>query len=466
MRSVDKKVNRKTVEATLASDPEIAADISVKNDPELQNLVNTSLSDNNNINNNNDILTTEEREIRDSKVNDIAENIRQRNTFEKGTPEYKAVDRVIKKQRSELKETVKEQDFKYKKITPEQRGIIAETQSQIDSNNKAIQTIQDKGGSEALITQLQEENQELQSEQDSIRAQVEQEAQVRAAKNEQARATREAEAEALAQEEITPEQEQEQAEAEAIAAQQAEVQEQINAEVDEEATDNSQKMDKLTDSMLELGIDIEPVSGTVPQEKGAEYTPLGKEGEAYVAGDFEKNINFDPDIPLEKVDAKKAKKEIEETAKQLGAKADVEIVRVGEGWGVQGKLTSGKRPESLAVKYATQQEEGVQPTAEEYAPDQSAFLAPEEAEVKSTERAQAIAEEAGFTGTVTDTPEGIQFEGVTEGSATQDKRPLHKTVNSLKKRGYPEAYADVTTGTVVKGPYKPETATDEFSLKG
>ena len=355
------KVNRKTVEATLASDPEIAADIQVKNDPELQAQINTSLSDNDKINDNNDVLTTDERDIRDSKVKEIGDNIRERNTFEPKSPEWKALDSIIKEQRKELKETVKEQDFKYKKITPEQKGILASTQSEIDFNNEAISRLQEQQENnftptrEKLITRLQNVNEEISQQQGEVRAQIEQEAQIRQAKNEQAAATKESK-EPKVEEEVTPEQQEAQAEQEAFNANQAQIQEQIQAEVDEEAADNGQKFDKLTDSMLELGIDITPTPGTVPQTKGSDFAPITKEGDALTAGDFEKDINFDPDIPLEKVDAKKAKKEIETTAKQLGATANVELVKVGEGWGIQGKITANKRPESLAAKYATQEE--------------------------------------------------------------------------------------------------------------
>ena len=433
------KVNRKTVEATLASDPEIAADIQVKNDPELQAQINTSLSDNDKINDNNDVLTTDERDIRDSKVKEIGDNIRERNTFEPKSPEWKALDSIIKEQRKELKETVKEQDFKYKKITPEQKGILASTQSEIDFNNEAISRLQEQQENnftptrEKLITRLQNVNEEISQQQGEVRAQIEQEAQIRRAKNEQAVVLKESRKPKV-EEEVTPEQQEAQAEQEAFNANQAQIQEQIQAEVDEEAADNGQKFDKLTDSMLELGIDITPTPGTVPQTKGSDFAPITKEGDALTAGDFEKDINFDPDIPLEKVDAKKAKKEIETTAKQLGATANVEIVQVGEGWGIQGKITANKRPESLAAKYATQ-EESAQPTAEEYAPDQGVFeegaVAEEAAPAQRTE--DDYAQDVAKKNKATIDKDSGEF-------VTDDQRAAYNLLGGLKKRGHKDAF--------------------------
>ena len=299
----NQRVNKATIEATLDSDPELAADIEVKNDKELKAKVNESLSGNDKVNENVDVLTTDEREIRDSKTKEIGDIIRQRNEFEKKSPEWTALDQIVKNKRSEFKETVKDQNFKYNNLSTEQKDIIINTQSQIDNNNETISKLQAAQKDnpttvrDNLIDNLKELNEGLAQEQGQVRAQVEQESQVRAAKNEQAKAKRE---EAKVEEEITPEQQEAQAEQDAIAQQQADIQEQIQAEVDEEVTDNTQKFDKLTDSMLELGIDIVPVEGTVPQEKAADFIPFTKEGEALAAGDFEKTVQFDPDIPLEK----------------------------------------------------------------------------------------------------------------------------------------------------------------------
>ena len=480
-----KKVNRKTLEATLIDNPDTAATMKAQNDPQLQAQINEAVTGDKGINENTDILTSDEAEVRRSKVEEVANTIKERDKHakDKKSDEYITLNEMVKEARAEVKQLTKEQNSIYKGITKEQRDAIAGNQAQIDSNNKTISTLSKPikiGGiisttKKNLINKLQDKNTELAQNTEQIRTELKTQAEVRAKKAEEKAAVKEQEAQA----EVTPEEAEAQAQEEQQAAQAAQVQEEMNSEIDEEANDNAQKLDSLTDEMLELGVDIKGIEGTATQNKGVDYTPLSKtEGDAYVAGDFEKDITTDEDIPLEKVDAKKAVKKIQDVAKQLGAQADVEVVRVGDGWGVQGKLTAGKRPESLAVKYAAQQEQAVseqeaQEQGFEVQPDQE----PSQEEVQAgVDQAVAAAKYAGAP--VEQTPEGVFIPGGVQSKAkakeagipyeTSSAKVTGNLLNSFINRGYPDAEVIQTPEGVVidKGPFDPNAVTsDEFAFK-
>lgn len=451
------QVNRNTVEATIKDDPATAANIKVSNDPEIQNQINSAISGSENINDNADIITEEESKARKESIDNIAQLKKEQKALDPGRfkskpAAYKAYDALIKQEQSKLKDIVKDQNRAYQNLSEDEKNILRNSKAEINNFDAAINEIQNKyKEGETISTEdqntinkfndLKTETLEGVAEVRAKGIQLADEATARyeAKKQEQEAAQQEIEA----QEAVEAQAEEEGVDVSQVLAQK----EEAEAIIDEEATDNTQKTKRLKDNLIQSGVRLEPVEGAFDPSAPDNYVPLSKKGDNYSKGDFEQNIVSH--VEMDQLTAQQLQYEIQDYADDLGATTDVEIVPQGEGFGLVGKIQAAKRPEPVSVQVKQQQAEARQ-------------LSPEEAEVKSTERAQAIAEEAGFAGAVTDSPEGIVFEGVTPQSATQDKRPLHKTANSLKKRGYPEAYVDIETGTVVKGPYQPETATDEF----
>ena len=119
----------------------MAADIVVKNDPELQSQVNQSISKYDKINDNQDILTDSEKEERSGTLDSIKDNIKKRNQYEKNSPEWVALDQFIQEDRAELKEISKEQNRKYKNVSKEQRDALAANQQQVNQNKQAIESL-------------------------------------------------------------------------------------------------------------------------------------------------------------------------------------------------------------------------------------------------------------------------------------------------------------------------------------
>ena len=236
----------------------VAATTRVKNDPEVQAQINEIISKNKNINNNIDILDKDQQEARSKKVGEISEWIKLRDQYKKGDPEYTEASEEIATLREEAKQLTTEQNDLYKGITEDERGILINNKSKIEANNNIIKKLSKpiKIGAlldpkkKKLVDRLNEKNKALTEEMAGVRGALETRQQERAAKAEERAAKKEQEQ----QEQLSPEDQQAIQEEEAAKAKQQKIEEQTNQVIQEEATDNGQKTDKIVDQMLESNV--------------------------------------------------------------------------------------------------------------------------------------------------------------------------------------------------------------------
>ena len=341
------RVKAKEIEAVLEKSPELASTLDVTNDKKLQDRVNETISDNDKINNNKEYLATDEVEARDSKLEEVRQNLE--SVRKAKNPEEKAAfEQAVKESRKELKQIVKEQDKRVNKLSQTDKEELAFNNKAIAKNNAFIQeqTAKYEGKEmpsnvKAAIERTQNINEEAQIGIDEIRAKQEQKVQeAEAVKTEEAQEQElEAEAEELG---ITPEKV-------------VKAREEALEVVDEDVDTNSKVIDGIAEELLDLGVDIRPAEGSVGSEFANDFVPLTKDGDTFTKGDFEKAIeSYEPRTLAE---VKKAEQAVKRLAKDQGFEVTTNIEKLEDGTAVlTGSVKSPKREENLSQKFTPEPE--------------------------------------------------------------------------------------------------------------
>ena len=341
------RVKAKEIEAVLEKSPELASTLDVTNDKKLQDRVNETISDNDKINNNKEYLATDEVEARDSKLEEVRQNLE--SVRKAKNPEEKAAfEQAVKESRKELKQIVKEQDKRVNKLSQTDKEELAFNNKAIAKNNAFIQEqtakYEDKempSNVKAAIERYQKTNEQAQIGIDEIRAKQEQKVQeAEAVKTEEVQEQElEAEAEELG---ITPEKV-------------VKAREEALEVVDEDVDTNSKVIDGISEELLDLGVDIRPAEGSVGSEFANDFVPLTKDGDTFTKGDFEKAIeSYEPRTLAE---VKKAEQAVKRLAKDQGFEVTTNIEKLEDGTAVlTGSVKSPKREENLSQKFTPEPE--------------------------------------------------------------------------------------------------------------
>ena len=341
------RVKAKEIEAVLEKSPELASTLDVTNDKKLQDRVNETISDNDKINNNKEYLATDEVEARDSKLEEVRQNLE--SVRKAKNPEEKAAfEQAVKESRKELKQVVKEQDKRVNKLSQTDKEELAFNNKAISKNNAFIQeqTAKYEGKEmpsnvKSAIERYQKTNEQAQIGINEIRAKQEQKVQeAEAVKTEEAQEQElEAEAEELG---ITPEKV-------------VKAREEAQEVVEEDVETNTKSFENLSEELGDYGVEINPAEGSVNTDHANDFIPLGRDGDAFTKGDFEKTIeSFEP-RPLTEV--KKAERAIKRDAKANGFEANTSITKLEDGTAVlTGNIKSQKREENLSQKFTPEPE--------------------------------------------------------------------------------------------------------------
>ncbi len=460
------RVNKKQVDALVASSPELAASVKVENDAKTKEAVDKAVSDIDGINNNKDLLDPNENELREEKLQEVKSYLNDANSTNDPI-ERSEFQELAKESRKELKEIVKEQDAKVAELSAQDRETIVFANTGISKNNAFIQQQSKKYEDKEMpphvkkaIDSKRDINVQLEQELGAVRANQEVRLQEKEAKK-QARAEEKAAEEAAEEQGITPDQ---------VAA----VQEQKDEVINEDVTDNQKKTDDITAAAINLdsAIEITDSEGSIPQNHADEYIPLSKSDGGFTKGDFQKQVKSTQ--PVDPVTAKRNKIELEQEVKKAGFVPEFTITTTPDGlMSIEGTITAPKRDTSLAEQFQPETDVEAEVTEQ----DEVVELSPED----TLTRAQEIATEKGkkynYEGPVESTKEGdLNYPGVyaTREQADALGKPYDTAATGVIKRtqrrlinsGYPQATYEVTEeGTkIVKGPFDPKSVKDEFSI--
>ena len=431
-------VNRAQIESMIDSgDKDGLASIEVKNDSELSSLLKERVTEVDNVNFDSDIITSEENEARNGHIDTITQIKKERMNHKKGTPTYKAFTKGINLEKQKLSGLVSEQKKGYAGLSEDQKNIIRSSKEDLGNFDSAIEEIQGKykegetvsQADQAIIANFNEQKQEITEQVDQVRAQ-----------GLQIAADRKDKAEAKKQEQAVEEQAEE---AGVDVAKFEQQKEQIEERVKEDVESNGKTIDSLKEEVLDLGVDITPVEGTVDSSKTSEYAPLSKDGDTFSNGDFEKKIESYEDRPLAEV--KKAKLALEQKAKQMGAVSNLEITQTPDGLArLDGTLSSPKREQNLTEEF---------PIEAEASPETEQVIDPESGVV--FEQGQAAEEAATVEEPTQDerTPQDYIQDTLSEGRVEEQdlgegpvqvirgasEREAYRAIGGLKKRGHADA---------------------------
>ena len=424
------RVKAKEVEAVLDKSPELASTLDVTNDKKLQDRVNETISDNDKINNNKEYLATDEVEARDSKLEEVRQNLE--SVRKAKNPEEKAAfEEAVKESRKELKQIVKEQDKRVNKLSQTDKQELSFNNKAIAKNNAFIQeqTAKYEGKEmpsnvKTAIERTQKINEDAQIGINEIRAKQEQ-------KVKEAEAVKAEEQEQQDLEDtavdlgITPEKV-------------VKAKEEALEVVDEDVDTNSKVIDGISEELLDLGVDIRPAEGSVGSEFANDFVPLTKDGDTFTKGDFEKAIeSYEPRTLAE---VKKAEQAVKRLAKDQGFEVTTNIEKLEDGTAVlTGSVKSPKREENLSQKFTPEPEAA---SEQEVIPEQEISEAGNvvgskvKDEVAGINRTVPSKKEKGETVEAQAEKKGIESVGDNVYAFPSDARKGASFVRGLERRGH------------------------------
>jgi len=343
------RVNRAQIEAIIKEDPAILSTVEVKNDPELKAIVNERVTGLKSINKNVDVITKEESVARASHIEAIANARKEQRGLKKSDPQYQAWESVIRKEKEGLKLLVDEQNKAYTGLTNEELDILRNSEAELANFDKAIENIQNKykegetpsAADQANIKTFQELKQEAVEGVAEIRAKGRQQAEERAAAAAVAQQTEQK------QQELEAQAEEAGVDISAIEESKANIEETINDDIDT----NTKAIDNVADELIDLGVDVIPVQGTIDPAKAESYIPLTKDTDQFTLGDFEKKIESYEPRPLAEV--KKAEQALKRLGKDQGFIVETNLEKLPDGTAIlTGGIRSPKRDVALSEQFA------------------------------------------------------------------------------------------------------------------
>ena len=233
----------------------------------------------------------------------------------------------------------------------------------------------------------------------------------------------------------------------------------INSEVENFAEPMSTVYEGAIDK---FGVEILPAQGTLRKGTQDKLMPLTKDGAEFSKGDFVKTV--DSTRPMDKAEAGRAKKYIDNQAKRNGYVSQVKVIKNDDGtFGIKGAIKSPKRDGNIN----TIVKEEIAPVEEvQEATTETAERKPVDAALEYAQSETKDAGKGAYEGEApTEIQDGILYPLLTDPKEFK-KAGVYSTIGRLKKSGFPNAKYEITEEgvTVIPGEFKEEAKRGELSL--